>query len=38
MKRFPAYTLGALLAEDAGMLRMLEIERLGTPEGGEVLG
>jgi hypothetical protein len=31
MRRFPAYTLSALLAEDTELLRLLEIEELGTP-------
>ena len=37
LARFPGYTLGTLLAEDAGLLRLLEIERLGAsgPEGGD---
>jgi hypothetical protein len=37
LRRFPGYTLGTLMAEDAGLLRLLRllrIEELGTPEGG----
>jgi len=36
LNRFPGYTLGTLLAEDAGLLRLLEIERLGAREGGDL--
>jgi hypothetical protein len=32
LKRFPAYTLTGLLQEDARLLRLLSIERLGTPD------
>lgn len=35
MRQFPAYTLPMARAESAELLRLLEIERLGTPEGGD---
>lgn len=35
MRQFPAYTLAAARAESAEILRLMEIERLGTPEGGD---
>lgn len=35
LERFPGYTLGSLLAEDAALLRLLKIVELGTPAGGE---
>jgi len=31
LRQFPGYTLGTLLAEDAGLLRLLQIEALGRP-------
>jgi hypothetical protein len=38
LERFPGYTLTTLLDEDPELLRLLTIERLGTPEGGEGVG
>jgi hypothetical protein len=35
MRQFPAYTLAGARAESCELLRLLEIERLGTPEGGD---
>jgi len=32
LRQFPGYTLSSLLAEDVRLLRLLTIERLGTPE------
>ena len=33
LERFSGYTLGSLLAEDAGLLRLLRIEQLGRRDG-----
>jgi hypothetical protein len=35
LREFPGYTLTTLYQEDADLLRMYAIERLGTPEGGD---
>jgi hypothetical protein len=38
LRKFPGYTLSALLQEDVRLLRLLHIEALGTPdpdEGGD---
>ena len=35
LRQFPGYTLKTLLEEDSELLRLLAIERLGTPEGGD---
>jgi hypothetical protein len=32
LRQFPGYTLRTLLAEDADLFHLIEIERLGTPE------
>lgn len=32
LREFPGYTLSSLLAEDAELLRLIAIERLGTPD------
>jgi hypothetical protein len=32
LERFGGYTLGSLLAEDAGLLRLMRIEQLGRRE------
>jgi hypothetical protein len=32
LERFPGYTLATLLAEDAGLLRLVRIEALGRRE------
>ena len=36
MERFPGYTLGTLLAEDASLIRLLLIEERGTATDGQL--
>ncbi|MEU3851716.1 hypothetical protein [Streptomyces sp. NPDC029554] len=32
MERFPGYTLSSLMDEDTELMRLIAIERLGTPD------